>query len=222
VLAASSKATEANALTDKLLAGIQAAQVAHERTQKNAIAAIATARADVSRARDYINGHRRSQSIGREARNRLAEAERILAESERVLPSDVSSALQLARSADAMANEAYRLAVEQTPQIPTFDPNQYRPDDSLGSLVVGAILGGMMSGGRSGSFGSAQPSQPSRRGGGGGGGIFGGSRGGGFGGGRSSGGSFGGRGFGSGGFRGGVGGRSGGGFGGGRSSGGRW
>ncbi len=220
VLAASRKATEANALTDKLLAGIQAAQVAHQRTQQNAIAAMATARADVSRARDYINGYRHSQSIGREARNRLAEAERLLAEADRVLPSDVTSSLQLARSADALANEAYRLAVEETPQIPPFDPSQYRPDDNLGSLVIGAILGGMMSGGRSGSFGSAGSARSSS--GRSGGSIFGGSRGGGFGGGRSSGGSFGGRGLGSGGFGGGFGGRSGGGFGGGRSSGGRW
>ena len=220
VLAAARKATEANALSDKVLAGVQAAQVAFQRTQKSAIAAIATARADVSRANDYVSGHRRSQSIGREARNRLADAERLLDEAELALTTDVSRALELARAADARANEAYRLAVEQAPQFPPYDPSQYRPDDGLGSLVIGAVLGGMLSGGRGGGFGSGWSG---RSGGGifggGGGSIFGGGgRRGGFGGGRSSGGSFGG--FGSGGFGGGFGGR--GGFGGGRSSGGRW
>lgn len=219
VLAAAGKATEANALSDKLLAGVQAAQVSFQRTQKNAIAAIATARADISRASDYVNGYRRSQSIGREARNRLADAERLAAEAEQALTTDVSRALELARAADARANEAYRLAVQQAPQFPPYDPTQYRPDDGLGSLVIGAILGGILSGGRSGGGGiGSGGSAPSRSGGGG---IFsGGGRGGGFGGGRTSSGSFGG--FGSGGFRGGFGGRSGGGFGGGRSSSGRW
>ncbi len=218
VLAAARQATEANALTDKLLQGVRDEQVQRQRTKQNAVAAIATARADVSRARQFVDGYRRSRPIGREARNRLAEAERLVAEAEAVLPQDAAQALERARAADAMANQAYSLAQQDAPIVPQVDLSQYRPDTGIGSLVLGAILGGIFSGGGRGggiSFPSGSPSRP-------GGGISGGGRGGGFGGGRSSVGHFGGGGFGSGGFGGGFGGRSGGGFGGGRSSSGRW
>ena len=217
VLGASRKATEANALSDALLEGVREAQEQHRRTERNAVAAIATARADVSRARDYINAYRRSRRIGRESRNRLAEAERRLALAEQALADDVATALDQARSADALANEAYSLAQQEAPSYPPVDYGRHRPDDAIGSLVIGAILGGILGGGgRRGGFPSAGGS-PSRPGGWPGAGGRGG-----LGGGRSSSGGFGGGGFGSGGFRGGFGGRSGGGFGGGRSSSGRW
>lgn len=228
VLEAARKATDANAIADKLLAGVRQAQDARKRAIQNANGAIATARADISRAASYIDGYRRSRPIGREPRNRLAEAQRRLTLAEQALPDDLAEALEHARAADGLANEAYTLAVQEQPIGQQFDVSRARPDDSLGSLVLGAILGGMFSGrgggfggfgggGRPGSSGSAsRPGGSSGRGGGG------------FGGGRSSSGGFGGRGFGagnfgSGGFRGGFGGGSrGGGFGGGRSSSGRW
>lgn len=228
VLEAARKATDANAIADKLLAGVRQAQDARKRAIQNANGAIATARADISRASSYIDGYRRSRPIGREPRNRLAEAQRRLGLAEQALPNDLAAALEHARAADGLANEAYTLAVQEQPIGQQFDASRARPDDSLGSLVLGAILGGMFSG-RGGGFGgfgggggpgsSGSASRP--------GGAFG-RGGGGFGGGRSSSGSFGGRGFGvgnfgSGGFRGGFGGGSrGGGFGGGRSSSGRW
>jgi uncharacterized membrane protein YgcG len=216
VLAAARKASDANTLADKLLAGAREAQEQRRRTEQNAIAAIATARADVSRARDYINGYRRSQTIGREPRNRLTEAERRLALAEQALNQDVAQALEHARAADGLANEAYSLAVQQIPAGQQFDIGQVRPDDSLGSLVLGAILGGMLSGRGGGGF-PGRPGAPARPTG-----IFGGGNRGGFGGGRSSSGSFGIGSFGSGGFHGGFGGGSHGGFGGGRSSSGGW
>ncbi|MDL2334736.1 MAG: hypothetical protein QFC55_01725, partial [Chloroflexota bacterium] len=224
-LEAARKTTDANAIADKLLAGVRQAQDARKRAIQNANGAIATARADISRASNYIDGYRRTRPIGREPRNRLAEAQRRLGLAEQALPTDLDQALEHARAADGLANEAYTLAVQEQPNGQQFDINTARPDDSLGSLVLGAILGGMFAGrgggfggnwGARGSGGSAnKPTGFSGRGGGG------------FGGGRSSGGSFGGRGFGigsfgSGGFRGGFGGGSSGGFGGGRSSGGRW
>ncbi len=219
VLAAAREATEANALTDKLLEGIQDEVAQRRRTEQNAIAAIATAKADVSRARMYIDGYRRSHDISREPRTNLAEAERLVGEAEALLSSDTARALEVARRADGLANRAYSLALQQTPDVPQFDPGQYRPDDGLGSLVIGAILGDMFGGGGGGRRGRiAVPTGSASRPGG----VFGGGGGGGFGGGRSSGGGFGAGGFGSGGFKGGFGGRSGGGFGGGRSSGGRW
>lgn len=225
VLEVARRATDANAIADKLLAGVRQAQDNRKRAIQNANGAIATARADISRASHYIDGYRRSRPIGREPRNRLAEAQRRLGLAEQALPDDLDAALEHARAADGLANEAYTLAVQEQPIGQQFDVNNARPDDSLGSLVLGAILGGMFSG-RGGGFGGGAPSgssgSASRPGG------FFGRGGGGFGGGRSSSGGFGGRGFGignfgSGGFRGGFGGGSrGGGFGGGRSSSGRW
>lgn len=219
VLEATRQATEANTLSDELLEGVREAQEQHRRTERNALAAIATARTDVARARDYISGYRRSRKIGREARNRLAEAERRLVLAEQVLSRDVLDALEHARAADALANDAYSLAQKDAPTYPPIDYSQHRPDDGIGSLVIGAILGGILAGGGRGGGFPGPGGSPSRPGGGwpGGGGG-----GGGFGGGRSSSGGFGGGGFGSGGFSGGFGGRSGGGFGGGRSSSGRW
>jgi len=223
VLEAARKATDANAIADKLLAGVRQAQDVRKRAIQNANGAIATARADISRAAHYIDGYRRSRPIGREPRNRLAEAQRRLGLAEQALPNDLEATLEHARAADGLANEAYTLAVQEQPIGQQFDVSRARPDDSLGSLVLGAILGGMFAG-RGGGFGgggrSGSSDSDSRPGGSVG-------RGGGFGGGRSSSGSFGGRGFGvgnfgSGGFRGGFGGGSRGGFGGGRSSSGRW
>ncbi len=221
VLEAARKATDANAMADKLLGGVREAQDQRRRAVANANGAIATARADISRASDYIDGHRRSRPIGREPRNRLAEAQRRLALAEAALPSDVDQALEHARAADGLASQAYTLAVQEQPIGQQFDVNQARPDDSLGSLVVGAILGGMFAG-RGGGFGGSSGTGGSSGSANRPGGFFG-RGGGGFGGGRSSSGGFGIGNFGSGGFHGGFGGGShGGGFGGGRSSSGRW
>ena len=211
VLAASRKATEAAQHADKLLAGVRQAQVQFQRTQQNAISAIATAKADIGRASDYIGVNRRSQNIGREARNRLADAQRLVTQAEATLATDVNQALQQARTANSLANQAYTLARRDSPAAPPIDYTQYRPDDGIGSLVLGAMLGGMFSGaGRGRGATRSGSASPSRSGGGR------------FGGGRSSSGSFGRGGLGMGGFGGGIGGRSGGGFGGGRSSSGRW
>jgi uncharacterized membrane protein YgcG len=209
------RASEANALADKVLEGVREAEVQRQRAYQSAASAITAAEANVSRAGDYITAYRRDTTIGRAARNRLAEAERAAAQARSLLEQDPSAALQQARAADRLAAEAYSFAQQQTTGYDRTYPQPQRADDGLGSLVIGAILGGMFSGGGRG--GSWNPGSPSRGGGG-----FGRPSGGGFGGGRSSGGGFGG--FGSGGFGGGFGrgGGGGGGFGGGRSSGGRW
>ncbi|MDQ3938884.1 MAG: TPM domain-containing protein [Chloroflexota bacterium] len=204
VLTALRRATEANSLADRVLEGVREAEASRRRAHQNAAAALATADVSVSRARDYITSHRRSQSIGRHARNRLAEAERHAAQGRELLQTDTARALEHARAADRLASEAYSMAQQMPPHYDPYDPRRHRPDDSLGSLVIGAILGSMLSGagGRRGGSGWSGGRPPGRSGGWGG-----------FGGGRSSSGGFGSGGFGSGGF---------GGFGGGRSSSGRW
>jgi hypothetical protein len=209
-------------LADKVLAGIRDAEVQRQRAHQNASAALTTARADLARARAYVDGYRHSQRIGREARNRLVTAERLIGEAEASVAADPARAVELARQADTLAMEALSLAQQPGPSYGPVDATQVSRGDDLGSLVIGAILGGILSGGGrgGGGFGGGFgfPTGSAR----GPGDIFGGGRrGGGWGSGRSSSGGFGSGGFGSGGFRGGFGGRSGG-FGGGRSSSGRW
>jgi uncharacterized membrane protein YgcG len=213
-------ATEANTLADKVLAGIRAEQVRRERAYQSATSAIASAEASITRARDYIAAYRRSRDIGRMSRNRLAQAEEYIQQAEAALATDTAAALLHARNAVALADEAYALAQHSDPSYAPVDFGSYRSGTDLGSVIIGAILGGIMNGGGGNRGGGGwSGGTPSRRGGGGQ------SSGGGWGGRSSSGGfDFGSGGFGSGGFGGGGsgGGRSGGGFGGGRSSSGRW
>ncbi len=216
VLAAFQSATQAHTLADKILADVREEAAKRQRAYQGAQAAIAAADTGVSRVRDYISGNRRSQDIGRAARNRLAEAERHLAQAKAVLEQDSANALSEANTAGQLANEAYALAQQTPPSYDPIDPNRYRPDTGFGSLLAGAILGSILTGGgRRGGWGGGYRGgrgAPTRGPSGWGGPS------GGFGGGRASSGGFGG-GFGSGGFGGGHGG---GGFGGGRSSGGHW
>jgi uncharacterized membrane protein YgcG len=203
-------ANAAHEQADRVLAGLRRAEEARRRADQAARSALASAEASITRSRDFISGHRRSRPISRGARNRLVEAERVLTQAESVVSSDPAQAARLANQADQLAQDAYMLAVQEAPR---YDPNipVQPPAVDLGSIVVGAILGGLAGGG-GGAFPGTSPRR--RRGG----------FGGGFGGGGSSSGTFGrpsgGGGFGSGGFGGGRG--SSGGFGGGRSSSGRW
>jgi uncharacterized membrane protein YgcG len=205
VMAAYRRATEANAMADKLLESARAAEEQRQRAYQAAVATISRADAALTRARDYINAYRHSEEIGRMARNRLAEGERELATAQQLLPTDTAQALQHAQLAAQRANDAYGYSQQVPPSYGPINYGNVNPGTDLGSLVIGAILGGIFSGG-----GWRGPSGGTiyRPGGGGWGGGFGS---GGFGGGGSSSG-------GSGGFGGGHGG----GFGGGRSSSGRW
>ena len=215
--AALRQATEAQATADRLLEGVRAAEEQRRRSAALLQTAIVTAESSIDQARDYITVYRHGAALGRRARNRLVEAERYLAEARVAAASDPAAATQMARTADALADEALALATQDAATTsPYVDPPiPARADDSLGA-ILGAIFGGggggWGGGWSSGGSGWGSPRRP-RRGGGWGGGWGGG------GGGSSWGVGRGGGSFGSGGFGGGS--RSGG-FGGGRGGGGRW
>ena len=164
---------------------------------------IASARADVERAGDFITTRR--GGVGRRARTRLAEAQHMLETATGLRDSDPKAAMDAARRAERMAEEAYSLAAQDFDGWNGGGPSPVGRGG--GSDVAGAILGGIIGGVLAGG---------GRRGGGGWGGSrwgssgpFGGGGGGwGGGGGHSRGGGFGGFG--------------GGGGGGGHSRGGRW
>jgi uncharacterized membrane protein YgcG len=200
--------TEAHHLADEALLAARDAAAAADRVVAAANSTILTAGAEVDRAATFIASRRRG--VGEVARTRLGEAQRHLSEATSLLPTDPGGALNEGKRAQALANEAYRLAQDDFSDWDQGGPGWgqrrgTRGGDQTAELlgsILGGVIGGVIAGGG--------------RGGGWGGSPWGGLGGGG---GRSSGGGWGGGGgFGSGGFGGG----GGGGGGGGRSSGGRW
>lgn len=207
-LAAMKAATDAHRTADEAVEAIQKAVLERSRLLSTADASLATARADIDRAAAFIATRR--TGVGRAARTRLAEAERHFEAAFAVRDSDPQAAINTARRAEQLAEQAYSEAERDFTDWDAGGPGGTGlPRGGGGSDVFGAVLGGIIGGILSGGGG---------RGGGWGGspwgsqGPFGG--GGGWGGGRSRGGGFGGPFSGGGGF--------GGGGGGGRARGGRW
>jgi uncharacterized membrane protein YgcG len=205
VLEAYRLAIGANTAADEVLAEARETQERRLRERAAADKALRAAEAAHSRAADYLATRRRG--VGPQARTRLQEAERHLGRARAAVDSDAREAAEEARTAERLAEEAYRLAQQD---FDGYDRHQ-------GPFGRGPFGGGW---GRRGPTvvigGFPIPIGGSPRGGGGWGGSTWGSGGGGrsggggFGGGRARGGGFGG-------------GRSmGGGFGGGRSRGGRF
>jgi uncharacterized membrane protein YgcG len=195
------RVTEAHRLADETLLAARDAAAAADRVMAAANSTILTASAEIDRAATFIASRRRG--VGEVARTRLAEAQRHLSDASSIVATDPAAALNEGKRAQALANEAYRLAQDDFSDWdqggPGWGQRRGRGGDQTAELL-GAILGGVVGGVLSS---------------GGRGGGWGGSPWGGGGGGRSHGGGWGGGGgFGSGGF--------GGGGGGGRSSGGRW
>ncbi|MBS3941306.1 MAG: TPM domain-containing protein [Actinobacteria bacterium] len=190
-------ASSAQAAANQAEALVRAAHERRERDLAAATAALQSARAVHDRAADYLATRR--EGVGREARTRLQEAERHLEVAIAALEGDPASAAAHARTAEQLANEAYRLAQRDFDQYDQFrGPFGRGPFGGRGgsTIVIGGFpipLGG--SGRRGGGWGGSAWGSPGGGrsfGGGFGGGGFGGGRsgGGGFGGGRSGGGRF--------------------------------
>jgi uncharacterized membrane protein YgcG len=211
-------ATEAHRLADEALLSARDAASAADRVVAAADSTIRTAAAEIERTSAFIGSRRRG--VGEAARTRLAEAQRLVMAASAAITTDPAQALAGGRRAQALAQEAYRLAQADFADFdqggPGFGQRAGTPDgdqtaEILGQ-ILGGVIGGVLSGGgrRSGGGWGGSP-----WGGGGLGGLGGGLGGLGGGGGRGGGGGWGGGGgFGSGGF--------GGGGGGGRGGGGRW
>lgn len=200
-------ATEAHRLADEALVAARDAAAAADRVIAAADSTVRTAAAEVDRAATFIASRRRG--VGEVARTRLAEAQRHLVAASGLLATDPARALEDGRRAQALAQEAYRLAQDDFSDWDGGGPGWGQRGGTSGgdqtAAILGQILGGVIGGVLAGG---------GRSGGGWGGSPWGGSGGGGGGLGGLGGGWGGGGGFGSGGF--------GGGGGGGRSRGGRW
>lgn len=188
-LAANARIQQVNAEIDAAIAGARDQAVRLERAQAQLGRSLATARAQVQAAEDYLVARR--GAVGAEARTRLAEAGRLLVEAEGLASVDPAAALSTAQRAESLAGTAMSLAQQDVGGFDTaygggggfgggyggMPQGGGRGGDVFGAVLGGILINSMLGGG-----------------GGGGGGIFGGG-----GGGRSSGG-FGG-GFGGGGRR---------------------
>ena len=209
-------AAEAHRAADELLAAARQDAEGRAKFAAAVDASLTTAAATVDRSADYIAARR--GGVGRTARTRLSEAERQLETARSLRDRDPNAALEAARRAQQLADEAYSAAGND------FDAwNQGGPGwggrgggDQMGSVLGGILTGILLGGGRGGGggWGGSPWGSPGPTGGGGGGG--------GWGGGRGRGGNWGGFGGGGRGFGGFGGGGGSGGFGGGRSRGGRW
>lgn len=198
-LAALARAEEADRSIDDVLVAVQKAGELERRTTAALTAAVTSARVKTDRAVDFITTRR--HGVGEQARVRAAEAERALAEAQALAETDRPRALEAARRAERLADEAYALAARQFGgwggSGPVAGPYAGGAGNDIAGAILGGIIGGILSGGGRGSgWGGSTWGSPSssRRGGG-----FGLPGGFGGGGGRSSGGGFGG--FGGGGGR---------------------
>ena len=181
-LTALGKVTEADEALDTILAATNDAQQSERNAEAALGQALATARAEVAQANDFV-GTRRG-AVGSEARTRLTEAQRHLAAAESLVNADAAGGLAHAQQAISLARQASQLAQQDVGGWGGGGGGQRGGGGGLAGAVLGGILiDSVLNSGRRG------------RGGGGWGGGFGGGfggGGGGFGGGSSGGGSRGG------------------------------
>jgi uncharacterized membrane protein YgcG len=200
-IAALRAATEAHRVADEALAAVRQDAEQRQRLFAAVETSLVTAQADLDRAANFIATRR--GRVGRTARTRLAEADRLLEAAVALRAQDPQRAMEAARRAERLAEEAYDLADDDIDQFGGMGGMGRGGGSDLAGAILGGIIGGILSGGRGGGGWGGSPWGGSGGGGGGGwGGPFGGGGGGGWGGG----------GFGGGG----------GGGGGGHSGGGRW
>ncbi len=134
---------EADAALDRALATFREAADRTARARSLLDQALPVARAEVAAASDFVTTRR--GAVGGQARTWLAEAQRQLARAEAFAATDPVSAL-------AAAQEAHRLAASAGQSART-DVDGWAPTGSwgrgggAGDVVLGAILGGILSGG---------------------------------------------------------------------------
>lgn len=183
VLIALKQAMQANATADEVLEGVRETEERRAREAAVLTAALRSAEVSVTRAADFIAARR--GGVGREARTRLAEAERRLEAARALEATDGGAATREAKTAERLADEAYRLASDDFDDFDLRGGRRQGGGDLtgaiLGGIILGNILGGLGRGGHGGGWGGT-PWGSSGGGGHGGGGVFGG-RGGGHGGG---------------------------------------
>ncbi|GAA1748748.1 TPM domain-containing protein [Agromyces humatus] len=181
-LALQARLEQVDAEIDSAIQGARDAAEQAARARAQLDRSLASARAQVNAAEDYLVTRR--GAVGAEARTRLAEAGRLLVQAEAVAPTDPAGALSTAQRADQLARSAMSLAQQDVGGFGGSMGGGFGGSGGGGGGdIFGAVLGGILINSVLGGGG-----------GGVGGGGFGGGSGGFGGGGRRSPGSFGGSG----------------------------
>ena len=107
-LAAQARIEQLNTEIDAAIAGVRDAAAQRARAEAQLGRTLATTRAQVGAAEDYVVARR--GAVGAEARTRLAEAGRLLAEAEAQAAVDTGAALATAQRAESLARTAMSLA----------------------------------------------------------------------------------------------------------------
>src|SRR5664279_4281661 len=168
-LTALGKVTEADEALDTILAATKDAQQSEQNAEAALGQALATARAEVAQANDFV-GTRRG-AVGSEARTRLTEAQRHLAAAESLVNADAAGGLAHAQQAISLARQASQLAQQDVGGWGGGGGQRGGGGGLAGAVLGGILIDSVLNSGRRG------------RGGGGWGGGYGGGFGGGFGGG---------------------------------------
>ncbi len=149
-LAALRRLDEAGTTLDQALSAAHEERAEGERAAAQLDRTLLAARSGIAAASDFIATRR--GAVGSDARTRLAEAQRHLDTAVGLARSAPVDALREAQQADAMAQEALRLARDDV-QRWSPPPRGGTSGIDLGSLVLGGILLGGRSGGFGGGFG---------------------------------------------------------------------
>ena len=142
VLAAFATAQRAHATADEILADVRRAEEGRTRQEAILQATLASARANVAHAADFIEARR--PTVGQEPRVRLAQAQQSLDQAEAATAADPATALVRARVAERLADEARALADAEAGGGGYMDA---LPVDPSGAIIGGILLGGLGRGG---------------------------------------------------------------------------
>jgi hypothetical protein len=110
VLSALQLSTQAEAIADEILLQVQQEEERRAREAQLLAVQLQAAETSFNRASDFIAVRR--NGIGRTARTRLAEADRFIEQARALANQDVRRAIEAARRGQDLAEDAYRLAVE--------------------------------------------------------------------------------------------------------------
>jgi hypothetical protein len=162
-------ATEAHRVADAALLATRDAAAAHDRLEATADSSIRTATVEVDRAATFIASRR--PGVGEAARTRLSEAQRNLQAASAVAGQDPSAAIERARRAEQLAEEAYQLAASDFSGWDSGGPGwgQARAGDPTAEIlgqILGGVIGGVIRSGMGGGWGGSPWGAPQRGGGG--------------------------------------------------------
>jgi hypothetical protein len=156
-------------VADAALLATRDAAAAHDRLEATADSSIRTATVEVDRAATFIASRR--PGVGEAARTRLSEAQRNLQAASAVAGQDPSAAIERARRAEQLAEEAYQLAASDFSGWDSGGPGwgQPRAGDPTAEIlgqILGGVIGGVIRSGMGGGWGGSPWGAPQRGGGG--------------------------------------------------------